>query len=82
MAAEAHGSKVVAKVTVATKTAPTPMEQGPYVHSLTVEPATGIERATCGLRIPDHSKCSPPDLPLQQHDSNDIDDDDPQTGFE
>jgi hypothetical protein len=33
------------------------------------------------LRIPDHANCSRTDLPLPQHDSNDIDDDTPPIGF-
>jgi hypothetical protein len=47
------GSKVVATAVSATKTAQTPMEQGPYIQAVTMEPATRIERATCGLRISD-----------------------------
>ena len=34
------------------KTAQTPTEQGTYFQAFTMEPATRIERATCGLRIP------------------------------
>ena len=50
----ASGSKVVAKVGSVAKTALTPLEQGPYLQALTMEPATRIERATCGLR----NRCS------------------------
>jgi hypothetical protein len=42
--------KVVATAVSATRTAPTPLEQGPYLQGLTMEPATRIEWATCGLR--------------------------------
>jgi len=41
---------VVANLASGAKTAQTPMEQGPYFQSFTMEPATRIERATCGLR--------------------------------
>jgi hypothetical protein len=47
----ASGSKVVAKPGSGTPTAPTPMEQGPYFQAFTMELATGIEPATCGLRM-------------------------------
>jgi integrase len=50
----ASGSKVVAKAGSVAKTALTPLEQGPYLQALTMEPATGIEPATCGLR----NRCS------------------------
>ncbi len=50
----ASGSKVVAEAMSTMKTAPTPMEQGPYLQVLMMEPATRIERATCGLR----NRCS------------------------
>ena len=50
----ASGSKVVAKEGFGATTALTPMEQGPYLQALTMEPATRIERATCGLR----NRCS------------------------
>jgi hypothetical protein len=41
----ASGSKVVAKVGLAPKTALTPQEQGPYLQPLTMEPATRIEQS-------------------------------------
>jgi len=50
----ASGSKVVANSASGTKTAQTPIEQGPYFQAFTMEPATRIERATCGLR----NRCS------------------------
>ena len=50
MSEVASGSKVVAKEGFGATTALTPMEQGPYLQALTMEPATRIERATCGLR--------------------------------
>jgi hypothetical protein len=46
----ASGSKVVANPVSGAKTAQTPMEQGPYFQVFTMEPATWIEQATCGLR--------------------------------
>ena len=42
----ASGSKVLATAMSATKTAQTPMEQGPYLQAVTMEPATRIERST------------------------------------
>ncbi len=50
----ARGSKVVATAMPTTQTALTPIEQGPYLQALRMEPATRIERATCGLR----NRCS------------------------
>jgi hypothetical protein len=49
-----RGSKVVATAMPAIETAPTPMEQGPYLQALSMEPAIRIERTTCGLR----NRCS------------------------
>ena len=48
------GSKMVAEAGLVAKTALTPSEQEPYLQPLTMEPATRIERATCGLR----NRCS------------------------
>lgn len=48
------GSKVVAKAPSEATTASTPMEQGAYIQGFMLEPATRIERATCGLR----NRCS------------------------
>ncbi len=48
------GSKVVAGAAFQTQTAPAPSEQGPYIQAFRMEPATGIEPATCGLR----NRCS------------------------
>ena len=41
---------MVAKAGFVAKTALTQSEQEPYLQPLTMEPATRIERATCGLR--------------------------------
>jgi len=76
------------KVTISVTLAELSTPQGDAAHPQPietaggfVEPATRIERATCGLRIPDQSNCTLSDLPLQQQDSNDIDEDDQQIGF-
>jgi len=45
------GSKVVAAVDFEATMAPAPLEQGPYIQALRMEPASGIEPPTCGLRI-------------------------------
>ena len=45
------GSKVVAAAVFQKETAPAPLEQGPYIQALRLEPASGIEPPTCGLRI-------------------------------
>jgi hypothetical protein len=50
----ASGNKVVANPASGRKTAQTPIDQGPYFQGFTMEPATGIEPATCGLR----NRCS------------------------
>jgi integrase len=44
------GSKLVASGLSDKKTAPVPFGQEPYIQALTMEPASGIEPPTCGLR--------------------------------
>ena len=44
------GSKMVATSMSATKMAPVHYEQEPYIQALRMEPASGIEPPTCGLR--------------------------------
>ena len=53
------GSKMVATSISATKTARVLLEQGAYIQALRVEPASGIEPPTCGLRS-DPEVISPP----------------------
>ncbi|SLM48033.1 protein of unknown function [Nitrospira japonica] len=48
------GSKVVAETQSAVTVASTPMDQRAYIEGFMLEPATRIERATCGLR----NRCS------------------------
>jgi integrase len=48
------GSKMVANSMSATKMAPVHFEQEPYIQALRMEPASGIEPPTCGLR----NRCS------------------------
>jgi hypothetical protein len=55
---------VVAKQGFGATTALTPMEQGPYFQAFTMEPATGIEPATCGLR--NSANPTPGNLNLQE----------------
>ena len=45
------GSKMVATAVSGTKMAPVQFEQEPYIQALRMEPASGIEPPTCGLRI-------------------------------
>ena len=45
------GSKVVANAVLAGRFPGTVNENIPYIQALTVEPASGIEPPTCGLRI-------------------------------
>jgi len=46
-----------------------------------VEPATGIEPATCSLRIPDPTGSVDTQSPHQHCDSEELDEDSPQMGF-
>jgi len=50
VAEQASGSRVVAEGLSGRKTALTSEKQGPYLQALTMESATRIEPATCGLR--------------------------------
>jgi hypothetical protein len=46
-----------------------------------LEPATRIERATCGLRIPNPAECADTQSPRKHRYSDDFNEDDPQIGF-
>jgi len=44
------GSKTVAEAAFAVEAVATPSSEAPYIQAFSMEPATGIEPATCGLR--------------------------------
>ncbi len=62
----ASGSRMAATARSGTKTALVPFEQEPDVHALRMEPASGIEPPTCGLRSGPEA-ISPPHLTPLKH---------------